>query len=138
MSILTQAAIQEVYDCHGLIQEWFNGTEKAIPQLLKKLLAKFAGNFSMINPAGKALSLRDLETLLSSMRGARPDVKIDVTQPQTIFTCDSCCILKYEEFQYMESEHLHRNSTAIFISDGSGGVLWQHLHETWISWEQNK
>ena len=84
----------------------------------------------MINPMGKELNFSELKLFLSSMQGARPNVKIEITQPQVIFTQDSCCVLKYEELQHMHSEHLHRISTAIFTNDGSGGVLWQHLHET--------
>lgn len=131
MNLITQAAIREVYDSHILIQEWFNGTDKATPQLLAQLLTIFSPDFSMINPNGGELNLSDLENFLSGMRGARPNVRIEVTKPKIILTGDNYCILRYGELQYMEQEILHRLSTAVFVSDNNGRVLWRHLHETW-------
>ncbi len=125
-------SIKEVEDCHILIEEWFHGTEQATPQLLEQLLKMFSPSFSMINPKGVQLNSVNLREFLSKMRGARPDVKIKVTPPQIILAEEDFCILKYEEIQSMSSETLHRISTAVFVSDGNGGVLWQHLHETWV------
>ncbi|MBP9742419.1 MAG: hypothetical protein KBD37_03580 [Burkholderiales bacterium] len=131
MNLITAAAINEVYKSHVLIEEWFKGTYKATPQLLQQLLSVFTPDFSMISPNGNQLNRHDLKHMLSGMRGARPNVRIEVTTPQVILSGDNYCILKYEEFQHMEQEILHRLSTAVFISDGNGSVLWHHLHETW-------
>lgn len=132
MNLITTAAINEVYNSHVLIEEWFHGTEKATPQLLEQLFSVFAADFSMINPAGNELNRHDLKYLLSSMRGARPNVRIEITTPQVILSGDNYCILKYEELQHMEQQILHRMSTAVFISDNNRSVLWHHLHETWV------
>lgn len=132
MNLFIQTAIREVYDCHVLIQEWFHGTDQATPELFGKMMKMFSPSFSMINPNGGNLTYTDLELFLSKMRGVRPVVRIEVTEPVVIFAGDNSCVLRYEEFQHMESITLHRISTAIFTSDGIDGVLWQSLHETWV------
>ena len=135
MNLITQSAIREVYDSHVLIQEWFNGTDKATAQLLEQLLIMFAPDFSMVNPKGGELNRSDLESFLSGMRGARPNVRIEVTEPKVVLTGNNYCILRYEELQHMEQKILYRLSTAVFVSDNNGGVLWRHLHETWAAKE---
>lgn len=49
MNAVTQTAIYEVYNSHILMQEWFNGSDKATPQLLEQLLLIFSPEFSMID-----------------------------------------------------------------------------------------
>ena len=100
MNLFTQAAIREVYDWHVLIQEWFHGYEQATPELLMKILKMFSPGFSMINPNGSNLTYTDLELFLAKMRGARPSVRIEVTEPKVILAKDDYCVLRYEEFQY--------------------------------------
>lgn len=131
MKAITKAAIAEVYNCHTLIEEWFNGSKNATPELLNRLLAKFSNSFSMINPNGNQLAFKDLETFLSQMYGARVGVRIEVTKPIIIHEADNICVLQYAEIQHMADKKLHRLSTAIFVSDDAGSVLWRHLHETW-------
>ncbi|MDQ5920115.1 MAG: hypothetical protein QG673_171 [Pseudomonadota bacterium] len=138
MNLIAKTAIHEVYHSHALIQEWFNGTDKATPQLLDQLLIMFSPDFLMINPKGSKLNRSDLECFFLSMRGARPNVRIEVTEPKVILSGDNYCILRYEELQYMEREVLHRLSTAVFVSDNNGGVLWHHLHETWALPKEDK
>lgn len=131
MQSITKLAIAEVYNCHVLIEEWFNGSKNATPELLDKLLAKFSHNFSMINPNGNQLNYSDLRVFLSKMHAARVGVRIEVTEPIIIHEDDNICILQYAEIQHLSDKVLHRLSTAIFVSDDADSVLWQHLHETW-------
>lgn len=131
MKAITTAAIAEVYNCHILIEEWFNGSKNATPELLNELLAKFSNDFSMINPNGSQLTYKDLESFLSQMYGARVGVKIEVTKPIVIHETENICILQYAEIQHLPDKVLHRLSTAIFINDGKNNALWRHLHETW-------
>ena len=131
MQLITELAIAEVYNCHVLIEEWFNGSKKATPELLEKLLAKFSHDFSMINPNGNQLGYNDLQAFLSKMHAARIGVKIEVTPPVVIHETENSCILQYAEIQHLPDKILHRLSTAVFIKDVVEGVLWRHLHETW-------
>jgi hypothetical protein len=132
MSQLTQAAIQEVYDCHVLIETWFHGKDDATADVLNKLLVAFDSHFSMVNPGGGELDATGLETFLSGMHGARPTVKIEVTVPQVVVDSDDFCVLRYQELQHLDGSLLHRSSTAVFCNDGTGRAKWRHLHETWM------
>lgn len=135
MHPVTRAAIQEVYDCHVLIETWFQGKEAATPDTLARLLAAFDQDFSMINPNGGELNAAELASFLSGMRGARPTVKIEVTPPQVVLDSEDYCVLRYQELQHLDDTLLHRSSTAVFCRDGNGAAKWRHLHETWTTQE---
>ncbi len=132
MNSITLKAINEVYSSHVLIQNWFNGAEEITLEDLNQLLTRFSSDFLMVTPNGAELKHKELSSYLLGMYGARPDVKIEITKPLVIIEGDEYCILRYEEIQHMEQKTLHRISTAVFICDGKDGVLWRHLHETWV------
>ena len=117
-----------VTETHVEIEGWFSGLE---PGVLPVLLARFSAQFSMITPTGKVLDANGVETLFEQLRGARPGLKITLSEFQGISLHAEGAVVSYRELQ---EEHngtrTDRRATVVFERDASGKVLWRHLHET--------
>lgn len=120
-----------VTETHVEIEGWFSGLE---PGVLPVLLARFSAQFSMITPTGKVLDANGVETLFEQLRGARPGLKITLSEFQGISSHAEGAVVSYRELQ---EEHngtrTDRRATVVFERDASGKVLWRHLHETFAT-----
>ncbi|WP_314918350.1 DUF4440 domain-containing protein [Pseudomonas helleri] len=120
-----------VTETHVEIEGWFSGLE---PGVLPVLLARFSAQFSMITPTGKVLDANGVETLFEQLRGARPGLKITLSEFQGISLHAEGAVVSYRELQ---EEHngtrTDRRATVVFERDASGKVLWRHLHETFAT-----
>ncbi|MCU1755169.1 DUF4440 domain-containing protein [Pseudomonas helleri] len=120
-----------VTETHVEIEGWFSGLE---PGVLPVLLARFSAQFSMITPTGKVLDANGVETLFEQLRGARPGLKITLSEFQGIALHAEGAVVSYRELQ---EEHngtrTDRRATVVFERDASGKVLWRHLHETFAA-----
>ena len=120
-----------VTETHVEIEGWFSGLE---PGVLPVLLARFSAQFSMITPTGKVLDANGVETLFEQLRGARPGLKITLSEFQGIALHVEGAVVSYRELQ---EEHngtrTDRRATVVFERDASGKVLWRHLHETFAT-----
>ena len=120
-----------VSETHVEIEGWFSGLE---PGVLPVLLARFSPQFSMITPGGKVLDLDGVETLFEQLRGARPGLKITLSEFKGIALHAGGAVVSYRELQEEHNgNRTDRRATVVFEKTADGKVLWRHLHETFAT-----
>lgn len=117
-----------VKETHIEIEGWFSGLE---PGVLPILLARFSPQFSMITPNGEALDAQGVETLFEQLRGAKPGLKITLSEFKGIALHTDGAVISYRELQEEHNgNRSDRRATVVFERAADGKVLWRHLHET--------
>ncbi|AMB80941.1 DUF4440 domain-containing protein [Pseudomonas paraversuta] len=117
-----------VTETHVEIEGWFSGLE---PGVLPTLLGRFSEQFSMITPSGKELDANAVEALFEQLRGARPGLKITLSDFKGIALYGDGAVVSYRELQEEHNgNRTDRRATVVFEKDASAKVLWRHLHET--------
>ena len=111
------------------IEQWFAGTDDR--NVLKRLLARFSPAFSMIAPNGDSLDVAGLQALFEKLGGARPGLRIELSEWHNIDQHAGGASVSYRELQSDASGVLNdRRATAVLERQASGALLWRHLHET--------
>ncbi|MGO4000329.1 DUF4440 domain-containing protein [Pseudomonas fluorescens] len=111
------------------IEQWFAGTDDR--KVLTRLLARFSPQFSMITPNGDALDFAGLQALFEKLGGARPGLRIELSEWHSIDRHADGASVSYRELQSDASGVLNdRRATAILERQASGALAWRHLHET--------
>jgi hypothetical protein len=119
----------EILDVHMLIQHWLAG--QAAPEQLGDLLAHFSPDFSMIGLSGQRLDHAGLQRVFHAAHGTRPDLLIQIDEPQLIRHGQYLSLVSYRERQIdAQGRHSVRRSTAVFEHLDNGDLRWLHLHET--------
>lgn len=120
-----------VKETHIEIEGWFSGLE---PGVLPILLARFSPQFSMITPNGEALDAQGVETLFEQLRGAKPGLKITLSEFKGIALHTDGAVISYRELQEEHNgNRSDRRATVVFERAADGKVLWRHLHETFCA-----
>jgi hypothetical protein len=95
-----------------------------------------ADDFRLIHPSG---SWRTREEILSGLRrghGRRPGLTIEIRNAHVLRTGPERCLATYEEWQHGPDATDGRLSTVVFRRtadrDLPNGLLWEHVHETWM------
>ncbi|MNN27944.1 hypothetical protein D3C81_1414950 [compost metagenome] len=111
------------------IEQWFAGTPDR--GVLERLLARFSPQFSMITPNGNSLDIAALQQLFETLGGARPGLRIDLSDMRGLDQHAQGATLSYRELQSDASGVLNdRRATVVIEKLPSGKLLWRHLHET--------
>jgi len=111
------------------IEQWFAGTPDR--GVLERLLARFSPQFSMIAPNGNSLDIAALQQLFETLGGARPGLRIDLSDMRGLDQHAQGATLSYRELQSDASGVLNdRRATVVIEKLPSGKLLWRHLHET--------
>jgi len=111
------------------IEQWFAGTPDR--GVLERLLARFSPQFSMITPNGNSLDIGALQQLFETLGGARPGLRIDLSDMRGLDQHAQGATLSYRELQSDASGVLNdRRATVVIEKLPSGKLLWRHLHET--------
>lgn len=120
----------EVIQTHIDIEQWFSGTGNR--EVLTRLLTRFSPQFSMIVPNGNALDAPALNQLFDTLGGARPGLRIRLSELRGVDQHAGGATVSYRELQEDASGVLtDRRATAVIEKRPSGDMLWRHLHETW-------
>ena len=120
-----------VTETHVEIEGWFSGLE---PGILPTLLGRFSPQFSMITPSGKVLDIDGIDGLFEQLRGARPGLKITLSEFKGIALYPDGAVVSYRELQEEHNgNRTDRRATVVFEKDAGGKVLWRHLHETFCA-----
>ncbi|MFJ2449476.1 DUF4440 domain-containing protein [Pseudomonas sp. S04] len=119
----------EVTQTLANIEQWFAGTPDR--GVLERLLARFSPQFSMIAPNGNSLDIAALQQLFETLGGARPGLRIDLSDMRGLDQHAQGATLSYRELQSDASGVLNdRRATVVIEKLPSGKLLWRHLHET--------
>ncbi len=135
MSDLETRAWAEVVARHAFFVDWFTSTGPGTA--MDDTARSFAPDFHMIVPEGNQLDRDELLSMLKGARGSRMDgsFSIEVEMRRTAMPDTDLALIVYDELQSTDEGHTKRLSTALFSpdTDAPGGVVWRHLHETWIT-----
>ncbi|AOK03676.1 polyketide cyclase [Burkholderia sp. AU28942] len=115
------------------IERWLSGADTA-PAALDALLASFSTGFTMILTDGRLLDRDGLRALFVQLGGAKPGLRIALSDVRVLAADASDATLTYVEAQQAASGELPaRRATAVFERDAAGIVRWTHLQETFCT-----
>lgn len=120
----------EVRELHAFFGRWFRG--EADEAELARVEDALAEDFELISPRGVTA---DRASILASIRGAYGgrdgSFAIGIESFAVRSTHGAACLVTYEEHQ----PGTVRIASAWFRESGRGpqGVVWVHLHETWVT-----
>ncbi|KVG55002.1 nuclear transport factor 2 family protein [Burkholderia territorii] len=115
------------------IERWLSGTDTS-PAALDALLAAFCADFTMIMTDGRVLDRAGMRALFATLGGAKPGLRIALSDIRVRVADASHAVLTYLEAQHAASGELPaRRATAVFARDAAGSVRWSHLQETFCT-----
>lgn len=132
-SPLTSKAIDEVRALHAFFADWFRAG--AMHPDFSELERVLAPDFRMVTPDGLVVDRKAVIEAVRQAEDTRPaDFAIVILQPRPVHESRDAVLLEFIEQQYRDGGTTRRLSTALFTSQESAprGVLWRHLHETWM------
>lgn len=144
---LAQQCEDEIRALHTIFVTWFRG-KAPIETLKNDLLQRMSSQFSHVAPNGHMVIGRDvLIRYLTEKYSCYKDrtFSIDVYNVQLLWSSPTHCLAGYEEWQSWDDEdeengvqQFGRLSTCLLerVSDGSGGLKFIHVHETWMEAEE--
>lgn len=129
----------EVRALHVVIENWLAGRVTKDAESLAPFSAALAPDFMIISPRGTATErdalLAEFETAHASRKDVSPEFRIRIENCRLRFSDEHTCLGTYEEWQQGGTTSTARLSTVLFRRDAGArnGLLWQHLHETWLA-----
>jgi len=115
------------------IERWLSGVDTS-PAALDAMLAPFSAAFTMIMTDGRAVDRDGTRALFAKLGGAKPELRITLSDLRVVATGASHVVLTYVEAQHAASGELPaRRATAVFERDAAGVVRWTHLQETFCT-----
>ena len=132
---LAQRAVREVIELHDFFSVWLRRDTAATGDFARCENA-IAADFRMVTPEGEMhLRAEVIERIRSMRASVGSDFRIQILQPSVVWQRDDAVLLEYIEQQYRDGRETNRRSTVLFIDEPTApcGVLWRHLHETWIA-----
>ena len=133
---------REIEALHEFFVEWFAGTCERSDALFESAMGpRLSDGFVLIQPSGKRFDRNGIMAAIASGYGNNPTFRIAI---RNLVVCDQGAgwvLVTYEEWQRnalnSEPSDNGRVSTALFhqTPTAPGGLLWQHVHETWLPTE---
>ena len=131
-----QLCAREVENLHQFFHDWFVGDLPDTDDAFARLTGALAEDFHIISPSGNVTRRGDLLDNLRDAHGSGREsgVKIWIRGFQVRLVEGEMAVVSYEEWQERGSRKTGRVSTAVLERDpdAPGGVVWRHLHETWL------
>lgn len=88
----------------------------------------------MIMTDGRVLDRAGMRALFATLGGAKPGLRIALSDIRVRVADASHAVLTYLEAQHAASGELPaRRATAVFACDAAGSVRWSHLQETFCT-----
>lgn len=133
---------REVVELHQFFEDWFLAKLDDTDAAFDRFSSAMADSFQIVPPSGFMSDIDRLNVRLRSAHGAwtGPDgngtgwIWVSAVNTRPVAGHDDLCLVTYEEWQEREGVARGRQSTALMQRDESapGGVLWLHVHETWL------
>ena len=119
----------EIRELHTEFADWLSGRSAT----LARVEAALSEHFTMVSPSGDIVSRGEVMSGLLAARGSRP-IEIRIDNPTVHWHLTDAVLATYEEWQDHGGSTTARRSTALFThdEDAPNGLLWQHVHETWM------
>jgi hypothetical protein len=129
----------EVEDIHRFFVDWFGGRcENSDAVFAKRLTRRLAPGFALIQPDGTLLERGALLGMLRHSFGRDPELEIEIREVDSREIAADTLLVSYQEWHtrsvFSSRAAAGRLSSAVMRRDPElpGGLLWLHLHETWL------
>ena len=125
----------EIQRLHDFFQDWFTGAVAESDAQFQRFAAVMDPAFVIIGPNGVLTALPALTKGLRGAHGKQPAIRIWTKHHQLRQQVGDVVLCTYEEWQETADGTTARLSSALFrtVHAAPHGVVWLHVHETWIS-----
>ena len=137
MNVSLTSCKKEIIELHQFFEDWAKGK---IPQnAIDRLHSVLASAFIIITPEAQMIRKKQLIEMIESgygQFGTQSDqYKIWIEDVDSRKVSPDTFLSTYKEWQNINGAEQARQSTVFFQLENSqpNGLLWQHVHETWIS-----
>jgi hypothetical protein len=126
---------KEVIELHQFFQDWSNGKLEESDASFERFSGVMAESFEIISPDGGRMKRAEILGRVRGGHGAGQGSRIWIENYASRPLTDGFLLVTYEEWQEEGGEKRGRVSTALFRerSHTPNGVVWLHVHETWLS-----
>jgi hypothetical protein len=133
-----EACAHEIMALHGFFEHWFQAAFADPKQALTRLTDVLAPGFLLVSPGGVVIERERLIEQLAAAYGSwasddsRGSITVDSIEPRHVQ--GDLGLLTYVERQRRPAGETVRRSTVLMQRNEASpnGVVWLHLHETWI------
>lgn len=134
MESMLSKCTREICDLHDFFQAWFCGAIDESEATFQRFAGVMDEQFTIIGPNG-VLTARS--ALLDGLRSAyhkQPDIRIWTQNHRILQQRGDLLLCTYEEWQETASATTARLSSVWFRQHAAApeGLVWLHVHETWI------
>jgi hypothetical protein len=125
----------EINELHAFFTAWLAGELPNDAATFARCAETMAAGFAIVGPDGRLTERDDLIVGLRAAHGARPKLRIWIERPLLRRREGRLSVVTYEEWQTEAGRTTARASTALFLDDpdAPNGLLWAHVHETWMA-----
>lgn len=127
---------REVRELHRFFQNWYRG------ELEDEAFQRFSGvigeGFTINLPDASVLPRETIVEAVRSQKGSDTDAELWIENVRLVHSEATFLVATYEEWQGREGRAPRgRLSTVVFTrdDDAPNGLVWRHVHETWLSEE---
>lgn len=125
---------KEIVELHDFFQDWFNAVLPQTQEAFNRMDHVIDRRFAIVMPAGSRVEREVLLSRLFGAHGARSGIRIWIANVRLLIESDELAVVEYEEWQEEGVTTTSRYSTVVFRRqrDAPNGLVWIHVHETWI------
>ena len=129
--------VAEVIRLHEVIAAWTTGEAANTDDSFRRFAGALAPGFMIVNPGGVA---EDRESVVSRFRGlhgarAGRDFRIEIHQPAVRRETGDVTLVTYHEHWFEGAEEKSIIIATALLQpepEAPGGLLWRHLHGSWL------
>lgn len=134
MTEIDERCIQEVIELHAFFQAWLAGEAPESDAAFARFTSATAPEFTLISPDGKVAGFTDTARWIRNAYGTRPGVRLWTDDHVVRYVDEHVVLITYREHQTRDGATTMRISSALFRRADAAprGVLWLHVHETWV------
>lgn len=128
---------KEIVDLHQFFQDWMTGTIEQNRENFNRVTETIGKGFYLVTPSGELIQrMQILDSIYKGSR-SRADFRMWIENTKIRHTLGDVTVATYEEWQEWTAtaKITARLTTVVFTqsSNAVNGVLWQAVHETWLS-----
>lgn len=122
---------EEIDQLHEFFEAYFSGAETS----LERAEAVLAPEFTIVGTDGVESDREGTLEMLSDGHAHTSDLTITTSDHRLVLRSEEVIVATYLEHHELSERHNHRLSTVIFVADPTtpNGLLWHHVHETWVT-----
>ena len=125
----------EIVQLHQFFQDWYNNELSFTEENFSHCSNVLAPGFSIVFPSGEKIERESLLKGLWQAHNSRKGMRIWIKNVHLIHQIHDVILATYEEWQEIDKTVSARISSVAFQTNQNtpNGLLWLHVHETWIT-----